>query len=671
MSDPRRRFNRRQHNELYIAARGRCQNCDEPLGDGWHADHHTPWSKGGPTSISNGRALCPTCNLKKGNLMDYRDTFEPRPFQEGVIEKVVDGFATGRRVTVGLGTPGTGKTLSYQATATRLLREGLIDYIAVFAPRISLARQCEIDWMHQDPDTKELKGHFLLFDERLRFGKIRHVGTKAPFTQPGAIGTGFCTTYSALTTAEAAFLNWAEEQKGRFLLVADEAQFCGAAEGKDDGTRAGALIEQMSKLAAHTLLLTGTPYRADNQKLVLCEYSEAEKEDNGKAKLLRDVEATYAHGVDGEYLRQFEFQLVHGSVTEEDVAGSWSQKYSWSAKDVELPKVLRMPSTWQPMVDRVVKNVREKQQVNPQYRGLISCMEQKEAQAVANYLKERYPGLRVFVALSDDGKQGQDALQHFKVQPADLLVTVRMAFIGYDCKQITVVGVLTHYRHEGHLMQLIGRGLRSWDKEPFDKQSLRVVAPNDHRMEEFCTKLKAEEEEGLRLRREREAGGGDRDPHPFLSQIVDTEVEGVTGIGNEADVDKQSDFQFFEEVKARFGMVDDVTKLAAFADFMGMQPKNTEPDAATWTAAQSEPPAPSTPMTDAQQIAKIGRHVADEVRAYLSDRGVRAGAPGYGAAVSEATATVNRIAGFRANEARTVEQAQRRLDVIRRMRGLS
>jgi 5-methylcytosine-specific restriction endonuclease McrA len=33
---------------------------------GWHADHVTPVRAGGATDASNGRALCPRCNLRKG-----------------------------------------------------------------------------------------------------------------------------------------------------------------------------------------------------------------------------------------------------------------------------------------------------------------------------------------------------------------------------------------------------------------------------------------------------------------------------------------------------------------------------------------------------------------------------------------------------------------------------
>jgi hypothetical protein len=33
------------------------EGCDRPAG--WcHAHHHTPWSKGGDTSVENGRLLC-------------------------------------------------------------------------------------------------------------------------------------------------------------------------------------------------------------------------------------------------------------------------------------------------------------------------------------------------------------------------------------------------------------------------------------------------------------------------------------------------------------------------------------------------------------------------------------------------------------------------------------
>src|SRR5690606_39677784 len=123
--------------------------------------------------------------------------------------------------------------------------------------------------------------------------------------------------------------------------------------------------------------------------------------------------------------------------------------------------------------------VRSKQKIHPDYRGLISCMEQRDAKQVASYLQQAYPGLRVSLAISEDGPEAERALRDYQVKGGDILVTVRKAFIGYDCPQITVVGILTHYRDPGHLMQLVGRGLRTWSGVEARSQSCRVIAPDD------------------------------------------------------------------------------------------------------------------------------------------------------------------------------------------------
>src|SRR5690554_3212721 len=111
----RRRFSRKERNTLYRSSGGVCASCGEPLATGWHADHRIPYSTGGHTRLSNGQALCPTCNTKKGSSMDWRDTFKPRHFQRELIQATRARAVAGEAVTVALVWPGSGKTLSYRS----------------------------------------------------------------------------------------------------------------------------------------------------------------------------------------------------------------------------------------------------------------------------------------------------------------------------------------------------------------------------------------------------------------------------------------------------------------------------------------------------------------------------------------------------------------------------
>lgn len=81
--------------------------------------------------------------------------------------------------------------------------------------------------MQRDSQGSVTKGDCLLFDSTKRIGMIRHKIKEKPLTPVTEPGSGFISTYSALVTNESVFLEWAAKHQGRFLLVADEAQFCG------------------------------------------------------------------------------------------------------------------------------------------------------------------------------------------------------------------------------------------------------------------------------------------------------------------------------------------------------------------------------------------------------------------------------------------------------------
>jgi len=63
--DPKRDFSSEERLALYILSDKKCRNCGKEIKDleDMHADHKKQWSHGGETSLSNGRALCESCNL--------------------------------------------------------------------------------------------------------------------------------------------------------------------------------------------------------------------------------------------------------------------------------------------------------------------------------------------------------------------------------------------------------------------------------------------------------------------------------------------------------------------------------------------------------------------------------------------------------------------------------
>ncbi len=71
LKDDQRLFTHEQRMAIFRRDVGVCrvrikcegQKCEW---DNWEADHITPWTKGGPTTVLNGQVACPACNASKG-----------------------------------------------------------------------------------------------------------------------------------------------------------------------------------------------------------------------------------------------------------------------------------------------------------------------------------------------------------------------------------------------------------------------------------------------------------------------------------------------------------------------------------------------------------------------------------------------------------------------------
>lgn len=481
MSNQRRNFNRSEHQALYEAANGQCEICGKSLSKGWHADHVHPYSRGGNTDLVNGQALCPECNLKKGSSMAEvrNEQVTLREFQERFVDIALGKAEAGKRTLVADVHAGSGKTLAACVAADRLMAAGYVNQVVVFVPRVNLAAQFELDW-------KSVR-HNLEHPPVMR--DINHRPNEYPLILKNA--DGYISTYSSLVTNPRMHLR--QIQSYKTLVIFDEADRLGADFDTNDFTLSAKWADEVGKVARFVFVMSGTPIRADGSPLLFAEYDEPDN--TGFRRLRPDVSATYRDGVRDGYLRRFDFRLVDGTYTLVKLDGTTDT--SIQRTEATLGRVLLEPDIWKPMLDTFVERLEfQKNMIDNRLCGLIAANNQNHARAIADYMRKTYPRLKTLIAVSDDGTEAQENLKRFKSNSYDVLITVSMAYIGYDHKPISVLLLLTSFRTEAYLRQLVARGLRMWSAVPKEKQSCLVIAPDDPRMSEFVHALRSESEWG-------------------------------------------------------------------------------------------------------------------------------------------------------------------------------
>jgi superfamily II DNA or RNA helicase len=541
------------------------------------------------------------------------DTVSLRPFQEDLARVIRDRITMGEQTTVAWVNAGSGKTLGWLHAANDLYRSGLTSGALTLVPRLTLRSQAELDWTrppgslgptdlggfrYQYGDPK--MGPIVARDNT--FGRVEmHDG------RPGRIQSitdprhfGYVTTYASLVADPGIHFAWARDRSRRFLLVCDEAQFLGDTNEGDEGggTEAGRLVRQlMEEYALHAVLLTGTPHRSDRGKIVGAEYTPP---DERRTQYLKwHVRATYRQGVAAGYLRGFQFDLDHG-------AGEFTdgQEFDIATLERHLGVVVRDPRVWPGLVDSTVERLRDVWRRSRDYRALLCCSTQDQAEEVIRYLSRQHPDVLAVLAISrQTGKESKAALDGFRAGRGDILVTVSKAYIGYDCKQITVVGLLTSRRWDGYLQQIVGRGLRVWSDRPAAEQTCYVVGPADPKLLKFCKDMRSDAEQGIR---ERIEGGPGPGPSEEV-EVADFSRGGTEVVGSDAggDADLTTEEQVYVASLRREAELHDsegkIAKLLRLAGHTFSGRLHVEP-----------PPSPVLTQpaeTEADQRTRLGKDV--------------------------------------------------------------
>lgn len=472
MSD-RRRFSGRERAALYLAADGRCQECGRELEPGWHADHVTPHSRGGPTDVVNGQALCPECNLKKGATV----VVELRGWQADALEK----FLRATHDFLCVATPGAGKTRFALAAAERLLERGAVQNVIVVAPTAHMRRQ----WAKSAHET---------------FG----IQLDYDFANKNAIVArdydGIAVTYQSVASQPLLYRTLATQRPT--LVVLDEIHH-----GGDEKAWGTALIEAFGA-AARRLLLSGTPDRTDGSPVPFVRYDE-------HGKFVADFTYDYGQALADRQgvVRLISFPTFDGDARWRD-ANQVESKLRLSEVDEEsranaMRSALLPDGPWIASVLAAAnEELTRQRELVPDAGGLVVATDQLKAAKYARTL-EQICGEPVALAVTDV-PGASDVIADFTQARTRWIVAVAMVSEGVDIPRLVVGVYATNKATPLFFRQVAGRFVRT--RHPDDDSCAALFIPSVEPLVGYAAEIertipKALREAEERAERESKSGG--------------------------------------------------------------------------------------------------------------------------------------------------------------------
>src|SRR5690606_19741506 len=418
----RRFFNARERAALYLAADGKCMSCGAELEPGWHADHVDAYSRGGVTDVTNGQALCPTCNLMKGN----KPVSELRAWQAEALEK----FLRQTDDYLCVATPGAGKTRFALSAAQRLMERGEVQRVIVVVPTSHL---------------------------RTQWAKAAHWdGIQLDSTYSNSIGAlardfdGTVITYAAVASAPLLYRKLTSD--ARTLVILDEIHHAG------ETRSSGARIRMEFEPAVPRLALSGTPFRSDGTAIPFVRY---DAEGRCLPSYVYDYGTALADG--DNVVRQIEFPAFDGEARWLEATAAEARMRLSDTDDATRAKAmmsaLSPDGDWIPSVLRQAdaRLTLHREQV-PDAGGLVVAADQFKARKYAAMLAQ-ICGEEPTLAISDEPDASR-RIAEFAAGSSRWIVAVAMVSEGVDIPRLAVGVYATNVTAELFFRQVVGRFVR-------------------------------------------------------------------------------------------------------------------------------------------------------------------------------------------------------------------
>lgn len=502
-----RRFSKSEKVSLYLAANGACELCGCELPSNWHADHILPWSLGGETSLLNGAALCPTCNLRKSNKMS--DFYLPkgldlRKWQSEFLEDFFTQTLTRDAEHscpnfLLVATPGAGKTVAQLTVAYNLLKLGIVDWIVICVPTDHLRNQMGRDAFQ-------------------RFEIDLYHGTGFPTISEYQ---GEVVTYAQVASSPGI---WQKRCSNRTVfLSSDEVHHLG------DDLAWGESYKDAFSGAKLRLSTSGTPFRTDNQQIPWITY---ENSDDGILKSKADYHYGYGDGLRDGVCRHVIFPSF-------DASCRWlfgAQEFTATFQD-ELSKedsarrrntvIDPDESNWLPLIfqDADIRLSRIRECGHDNAAGLVVCRDKIQAALMAEMIQDLTGKSPLLV--NSDISESSDLIEGFASEKGSSasrwIVAVKMVSEGVDIKRLRIAIYATNIITEMYFRQFVGRVIRVIG---LDEETAYVYVYPDPTLIEFVESIKAVREHCIKdetddsrkpKKRNSDGSGGDRQLKFFMA----------------------------------------------------------------------------------------------------------------------------------------------------------
>ncbi len=295
---------------------------------------------------------------------------------------------------------------------------------------------------------------------------------------------GAVVTYQQVCLAPAIFQRACKSKKT--LLILDELHHAG------DGKNWGKALRTAFEPAVFRLILSGTPFRSDNNPIPFIRYEQGESR--------ADFAYGYTDAIGDGVCRPIVFPSYEGELTWFSEGREHTARFEDGLtfdRQRERLKTALLQETWLgPVIaDAHAQLTRLRKEEQPDSGGLIVSMDQDHARWVAD-LVGRITGVKAAVAVSDDPAASgviEDFAGHKKQQ---WLVAVNMVSEGVDIPRLRVGVYGTNVLTEMYFRQVVGRFVRMQDGMP-KPQRAWLYLPKDPVLAHYARQIKAERDHVL------------------------------------------------------------------------------------------------------------------------------------------------------------------------------